>query len=127
MEMLCANPRHIGGDVYMRWTQLKRALPLTDTYYDVRDAVLDPGAFDVDDLVVRKRLVAADSTLEALAENASGEHHCIAMDSASEILRRGWPTGAPPALASTLLEKIGRVVERGERAGAVGLDVILDM
>jgi hypothetical protein len=128
LEMYCANPRHIGTAVYMRWSQLKRSLPLTDVYYDVRDAVLDPGAFDVDELVVRKWLNDHSSSEDA-ATNTAGvlssaeDQHALAMRTCGEIVRRAWQTGPAPPLAGALLGKIGRVVAAVSAGGIASVDI----
>ena len=89
LEMLAAHPRNIGGPVYMRWLQLKRCLPLTDVYYDIRDAILDPATVDVDTYAMGRVLRTANgSTSDAIgAEDPLGSAAKMVLESDAEARR----------------------------------------
>jgi hypothetical protein len=107
LEMLCSNPRNIGGPIYMRWALLKRTLPLTDAYYDVRDGILDPATFDVDEYVVGRLLGQENATNESASGSVNLREAVAA--TIEEITQRRWPGGVP-VVSESLIPKILRVV-----------------
>lgn len=109
LEMLCSNPRYMGTPVYARWALLKRALPVSEAFYDLRDCLADPSSFDVDEYA----LGLADFRLETESEAALAPRDDL-RTVLNELVRRRWPDGEP-SITSILLDKMQRVLRAAEK------------
>lgn len=78
-EMFFSRSTHIGTEGYLHWCQLKRAIPVTEEYFDVKDAVLSAAHDDVFDVIRLLHAVHSSTGIEdgSLVRLVRAVVHCL--------------------------------------------------